>query len=84
MPEGFLKRFSALLLIACGVCLFIAVERYQANANAVALMNQIVLVHLSPVTPVATKYALLFAVIFGGCGIVGFLQRNKPIANATA
>jgi hypothetical protein len=64
---------GAVLLIVAAVCLFVAYERYEANAASVAAMNQfgggmMGLGTLTPATPAATKYALLFALLFGGGG----------------
>jgi hypothetical protein len=73
------------LLVAAVVCLFIAFERYQANASAVKAMNQMgggvfqTMTggkELTPSTPAATKYALLGALIFGVGGGYCLLKPN--------
>ena len=75
-----MKQFritGIVLLVIASICLFIAYERYQANADAVQAMSRIgggmlpgVLGggQLTAATPAATKYALLFALVFGAGG----------------
>lgn len=64
----------------CAFCLFVAVERYNANANNVQAwnamgnsMNTGSLLgnsHLEPATPAVTKYTGFFAVLFAIGGAV--------------
>jgi hypothetical protein len=71
-----LKIVGVVLLVIAAVCLFVAFERYQSNAENVRAANHIgggllrsmTGGELAPSTPAATKYALLFAVICGGGG----------------
>ena len=72
-----MKLAGVVLLVIAAVCLFVAFERYQANANAVKAMNHMgggmfrAMTggqELTPSTPAATKYALVFALI---CAIGG-------------
>ena len=65
-----------MLLVVAAICLFVAVERYQSNANAVEAVNQIsggLLRNvaggdLNPGVPSATKYAIVLALVTGGGG----------------
>ena len=89
-----MKLAGVVLLILAAVCLFVAFERYQANANAVAAMNQMggrmfqAMTggnELKPTIPAATKYALLGALVFGGGGTFCLLsgptaKKGKPYA----
>lgn len=63
-----------LLLVVCGVCIFVAIERYNANAQGVKAMNQMGFgnssMHLRPATPAATKYAIAASVMTGIGGII--------------
>lgn len=80
-----MKLIGIVCLVLCAVCLYIAFERYQTNANNVRAMNQFQnsspvggmmrqmtgQVEMKPSTPAATKYALLFALISGiGGGVL--------------
>jgi len=69
------KVLGIIGLVVCAICLFIAIERYSTNANNVEAMNQmggsLFGQTMKPATPAATKYALLFAAVFGIGG--GFL-----------
>jgi len=64
----------------------VAVERYQTNANNVKAMNQfgqstplsgmMGVGQMKPVTPAASKYAIVFALVFGiGGGVL--LVKSK-------
>jgi hypothetical protein len=70
-------------LIASAICVFVAVERYQANADSVRAMQSSPLRamlgggDLEPATPAATKYALLFATLFGGAGIAMLVKSGN-------
>ena len=81
-----MKLGGIVLLVFAAICLFVAFERYQANANAVKAMNQMgggmfqAMTggnELQPSTPAVTKYALLGAVIFTVGGSYCIL-RAKP------
>ena len=67
-----MKMTGIVLLVVALVCVFVAVERYQANASNVAAVNAFgggMMKAMTggqaiePATPAATKYAALFAVI---------------------
>lgn len=74
-----------LCLVICGVCCFVAYERYQANANNVKAMNSLqqssplggMIGNMKPTTPAATKYALVFAVLSGLGGAVLLVAGGK-------
>jgi hypothetical protein len=85
MDEKQMKVVGIIALGICVVCLFVAVERYQSNANNVRAMNQMQQsspfggmmgqmtgqTQMKPATPAATKYALIFALISGvGGGVL--------------
>ncbi len=73
----------------CLVSLFVAIERYQANADSVAAMNRLgggMLRAMSggetlePGTPAATKYALLLATLSGAVAVGAFVMHAKDAA----
>ena len=83
-----MKLAGIVLLVLAAVCLFVAFERYQANANAVAAMNQMgggmfqaMTGGNEPSIPAATKYSLLGALIFGGGG--AYSLANAKSGNAS-
>jgi predicted membrane protein len=92
MDKKQMKIFGIVALVVCAVCVFVAIERYQANANNVNAMNQLQrsspmggtfgFGEMRPTTPAATKYAVLFAVIFGIAGIV-LLAKSAPSLDQT-
>lgn len=73
-------------LILCAICIFVAIERYQNNANNIRAMNQFTgsspfagmmgQMEMKPATPAATKYALVFALISGIGGVVLLTKGN--------
>lgn len=80
-------------LAVCVICIFVAIERYSANANSVRFMNNLqrstplgdMGIRIKPAMPAATKYALFFAVLSGAGG--GFLlfkskQQENPESSA--
>lgn len=82
------KITGIVLLVLCVVCLYVAIERYQSNANAVRAMNQLGGrlfesmtggEQLIPKVPLATKQALIGALLFGAGGAACLLtaRRNK-------
>lgn len=87
MEPKHLKIVGVVCLVVCAVCLFIAYERYQANAGNVQAMNQMMQssplggmtrgAQLTPATPAATKYALLFAAVtgLGGAGTLVYASK---------
>jgi hypothetical protein len=86
MPRENLKWLGIILLVVCGVLLFVAYERYQDNASKVNAMNQMLGnsplgdmrqgpgARMKPATPTATKYALLFAAVSGIAGAVCLIK----------
>jgi len=87
-----MKLTGIVLLVLCTVCLFVAVERYQANANTVRTINQMgggmfqAMTggnELKPSTPAATKYGLLGALIFGAGGGYCLLNSSKQNKSGT-
>ncbi len=71
-----MKLAAIVSFVICAVCLFVAFERYNSNADAVRAMKQLqsssplggMFQNLQPSTPAAAKYALFFAVISGVAG----------------
>lgn len=71
-----LKIAGIVLLIVAAICVFVAIERYQANASAVNAMNELgggllqgmAGGELRPSTPTASKYAIALALVCGGGG----------------
>ena len=95
MSPSTLKVIALICFVICAVLLFVAWERYQANAGNVAAMNQMRQssplsgmmggVSMKPATPAATKYALVFAVLAVAGGVVCLIaaghRRDLPISN---
>ena len=87
MDKQTMKVVGIVAMVVCLVCVFVAVERYNANAKNVRAMNQIKRssplggmmggMEMKPATPAATKYALFFAVIFGAGGAVLLVMSKK-------
>jgi len=86
MDKKQMKIAGIVALVVCAICIFVAVERYQTNANNVKAMNQIQrssplsgmlnVGEIKPGTPAATKYAALFAAVSGiGGGVI--LAKSK-------
>jgi hypothetical protein len=85
-PTG--QRNDCLVLSA--ICVFVAVERYNTNANNVRAISQFQQsspfggmmggVELKPATPAATKYALFFAALSGVGGAVLLIKSGQPAA----
>lgn len=78
MDKKRLKTIGIICLVVCVICLFVAVERYQANVAAVNAMKSMMgsapfegmVGEIKPTIPVVTKYALFFAAISGIGGLV--------------
>ena len=75
-------------LVICAVCIFVAIERYNANAGSVRAMNNFqrnsplgdmgMSLEMKPATPAATKYAIFFALLSGaGGGILLFKSKQE-------
>ena len=86
MDRKQMRIVGIVCLVICAICVFVAVERYQANAGNVRAMNAMRQssplggmmgnVQMKPATPAATKYAMLFAVLSGVPGVV-LLVKSK-------
>jgi hypothetical protein len=86
MDKRQMKIAGILVLIACAICIFVAVERYQTNADNVKAMNQLGqstplsgmmgIGEMKPRTPAATKYASVLAVVSAVGGAV-LLVKSK-------
>ena len=84
MEKSKMKIIGVVCLVICAICVFIAFERYNTNANNVQAMNQFQnssplggmmsemtgQSQMKPATPAATKYAIVFALIAGVGGAV--------------
>lgn len=82
MDSKTLRIIGIACLVVCGICLFIAVERYQDNAGKVNAMKQMGSdmglpgggllggADIQPATPAATKYAALFGLLFAVGGAI--------------
>ena len=83
-----MKIVGIVALVVCAICIFMAIERYQTNANNVKAMNQLGqstpfsgvmgVGQMKPGTPAATKYAAIFAVVSGVGGAV-LLVKSKEV-----
>lgn len=93
MDQNQKKLGGILCLVVCAFCVFVAIERYSANASNVRALNQYQqtspLGHivgggasLKPSTPAATKYAIFFALIFGVGGGVLLVQNAQAVQAA--
>ena len=96
MNAGALKIVGISCLVVCVICLFVAYERYQANASNVNAANQLfgstplgeLAGNLRPAMPAITKYALFFAALagLGGAGCLIYantLPQPKRPDNVT-
>ena len=91
MKASHLKIVGIVCLVVCGICIFVAFERYQSNAGNVEAMNNMRRSSplgqmmgegdLKPATPAATKYAALFAAMTGIAGIVCLVKASKGDAS---
>ena len=85
-----MKVLGIVCLVICAVCVFVAIERYNTNADSVRAMNSfrqssplggmIGGGNLKAATPAATKYALLFAALSGVGGVVLLVLSGKEQA----
>lgn len=81
------KQVGVGCFVFCFVALFVAFERYQNNANAVAaiqssplggmMQSMVGTTQLKPATPAATKYALFAALLTGAAGIYCFASPDS-------
>jgi hypothetical protein len=80
MDKNTMKIAGIIALVICVICIFVAIERYQNNANTVRAMNQLTgsgpfstmmpQMEMKPAMPAVTKYAIVLALISGIGGIV--------------
>ncbi|MBI9016567.1 MAG: hypothetical protein JEZ07_04815 [Phycisphaerae bacterium] len=87
MDNNLMKTLGIVCLVICAICIFVAVERYQSNADSVnamnSMMNSLPLGGMmgrgpvKPATPAATKYAIFFALITGVSGAVLLVKSNN-------
>lgn len=77
---------AAIAGVICLVCAFVAIERYQANADNLRAINRMgsgMLRHMSggqhakPAMPTASKYAIFFAVISGAVAVGALVMHNR-------
>ncbi len=91
MSKDQLKIAGIVSLVVCAICVFVAIERYQANAGNVQAMNAMrrsapfgmggmMGGKMTPATPAATKYALAFALISGVAGAVCLVKSKESPA----
>ena len=90
MEKSQMKLLGIVCLVICAICVFVAIERYQTNAKNVQAVNQMrnssplggMMTQvtgqgqLKPATPAATKYAMVFAVVFGVGGAVCLMKSQ--------
>jgi hypothetical protein len=94
MEKKQIKIAGIVCLVISAICIFIAVERYQ-TANDDRALKQMINDDATPIggmmnqmtggakikatTPVATKYAILFAVVTGGAGGILLVKSNSSV-----
>ena len=80
MNKKQMKVAGIVCLIVCAICLVVAIERYNTNANNVRAANALVgqmFGEMTPATPTSTKVSGFLALAFGVGGIV-LLVKSKP------
>jgi len=88
MDRKMMSIVGVVCLIACAVCVFVAIERYNTNAKNVRAISALQqssplsevmgVARIKPATPTATKYAALLAGISGvGGGVLLVMSRQK-------
>ena len=86
MDKKLMKIVGIVALVVCAICIFVAIERYQTNANNVKTVKKLAqstplsgmmnLEETGPGIPAATKYAAVFAMLSGVGGAV-LLVKSK-------
>jgi hypothetical protein len=86
MSQSTLKNTGIGLSVLCFILLFVAIERYQANAASVTAMNQMMqsspfgqispFGHLTPGVPAITTYAVLFATLSAVGAVTCFVKAK--------
>lgn len=96
MNSQSMKWIGVACLVLAGILAFVAIERYQTNANNVRAMNGMMqnnpaaqmmgvsTSNIKPATPAATKYALIGTVVFLCTGIFCLIQGGKQDIPADA
>jgi hypothetical protein len=89
MDKNTMKIVGIVALVICVVCIYVAIERYQTNANNVRAMNQFtgsspfstmmpqMQMEMKPAMPAITKYAIVFALISGIGGVVLLIKSKN-------
>ena len=93
MTPSTLKIIALICFVICAVLLFVAWERYEANAGNVRAMNQMSQSsplggmmgrgQMTPATPAATKYALVFAALSAVGGVACLLGARAKAGTPT-
>ena len=89
MDRSQMKVLGIVCLVVCAVSLFVAIERYNTNANNVRAMNAFQssspigdlmggAVSLKAATPAAAKYGIFFAALSGIGGAVLLAKSKNP------
>jgi hypothetical protein len=86
MNKNQMKVAGIVCLVICAICIFVAIERYQDNANNVQAIGRMVGsfpmsgmagdINITPSVPAATKYAAFLAVLSGVGGMVLLLKSR--------
>lgn len=80
MDTGFSKIVGALCLGACAICAYVAIDKYQANANNFRAMppfaRSLLGADATPAVPSESKYLGLVACLFGVGGVL-FIVRSR-------
>lgn len=96
MDNQQMKILGIVSLVLCLVCVFVAVERYNANAKTVNAMNQMRQIipigelmpgmqqQLKPAVPAASKYAGFFAILTGIAGVILLVKAGTGVTNISS
>ena len=87
MDKKQMKIAGIVCLVVCVVCIFVAIERYNANAQSVQAINNLQRnsplndmgfgLEMKPTMPAATKYAIFFALLSGvGGGVLLYMSKQ--------
>ena len=91
MEQKHLLIAGIVCIVLCAICLFVAFERYQTNANNVEAMNKLggstpfggMVGKMEPATPAATKYALALAALSGIGGAILTIKGSATSGGET-
>lgn len=95
MDKKQMKIAGIVCLVVCAVCIFVAIERYNANASGVRAMNNLQKnsplggmiqgLEMKPGIPAATKYAIFFALLSGvGGGVLLYMSKQPDSPGAAS